>query len=620
MAFPVVAIATQAQDVDSGATVSLSGSATDTDGSVVSYLWSASPNQGSFDDRATASTTWTAPSLAGNTTRTITLTLTATDNDGDTGRASVTMRVVPASTNNYKAVEQLNGYAIDFLSNTTHTDLYEYSPAEGTLYHRTPSGMFSDTSVFWLERLRSAAEGIEDTDIDGEPFTKVSVGLHRGDSEVELSSWLAGLADTWSFVLVNEDTEQWITWRANVTRRSGRAFARYLVTPTFIEDRSFFVNLGDVRANDQSWTTNEETASFITSLTNSRLLLGLVPSGTFRPYGPRIAGRIVSGAASLASRLRLSQPSPVRVRASMAVSAPSVEARIGLAAPVRISSRTASRLVSVASRVRHTLPHVLRIRASTGSVAPQIRSRVGQRLPGSIRVEPELLTGTPVVRSRLRFTSPDQRIRARLALQPFETINRVRIRVASTYPAYLLDAIEGDYFRPVYLATVGSLNLCSTSHNISHGGKSYTGNSLSNLSTVTSGLRVEAERLDLEVGSNDAPLRRLWSQNLNRTAVKLYLSHLTESGTLAGNPVLLWSGSVAGIHEDAKQLKQYVHCESVLSNLSQTRDFYFTPESQEARYRQDRFFEFVEGLGERNLEWAGREINLADLRHLSITL
>ena len=309
---------------------------------------------------------------------------------------------------------------------------------------------------------------------------------------------------------------------------------------------------------------------------------------------------------------------------------PTVEARVGVTAAVtvppasaRIASTVSTGAASVASRARVALPPAIRVRPSLRLSAPSVAARLYAVAPGAARIASTIASGAASVASRVRAREQAaSRVRASVAFSaPIEVGSRVRIRAARVgYPAYLLDAIEGDYFRPVYLATVGSLNLCSTSHSISHGGRSYTGNGISNLSTLTSRLRIEAERLDLEVASNDAPLRRLWSQDLNRAAVKLYLSHLTDSGTLAGSPVLVWSGSVAGVHEDAKQAKQYIHCESVLSALNQSRDFYFTPESQEGRYRQDRFFEFTENLGDRTFQWAGREINLADLRHLSITL
>lgn len=94
---PVVS-AGAAQNVIAGSTVSLSGTATDDDGSIASTTWQQS--DGAAVDLADATTvvaTFTAPSVTENTT--LTFTFDATDDDGDSSSDSTTVTIIPADNN-----------------------------------------------------------------------------------------------------------------------------------------------------------------------------------------------------------------------------------------------------------------------------------------------------------------------------------------------------------------------------------------------------------------------------------------------------------------------------------------------------------------------------------------
>lgn len=83
--------------VNEGATVSLRGFASDTDGSVASLLWETSNNAVQLTSTTTRATSFVAPAVGRNGT-TVTLTLNATDNDGATGSDSLTVTI--ANVNN----------------------------------------------------------------------------------------------------------------------------------------------------------------------------------------------------------------------------------------------------------------------------------------------------------------------------------------------------------------------------------------------------------------------------------------------------------------------------------------------------------------------------------------
>ena len=82
------------QTVNGGATVTLTGSGTDTEddasSTALTYAWSQTGATGSFGSTSLASTTWTAPA-ATNSQQTTTLTLTVTDSGGATATDTVTI-------------------------------------------------------------------------------------------------------------------------------------------------------------------------------------------------------------------------------------------------------------------------------------------------------------------------------------------------------------------------------------------------------------------------------------------------------------------------------------------------------------------------------------------------
>ena len=119
---PPTANAGSNQTVITNTTVNLSGSGSDSDGSVASYAWSqVSGTSISFANDASAATSFTAPASAA----TLVLRLTVTDNDGDDTSDDVTITVLPPNvlpTANAGTDQDVLVDGLVFLSGTSSSD------------------------------------------------------------------------------------------------------------------------------------------------------------------------------------------------------------------------------------------------------------------------------------------------------------------------------------------------------------------------------------------------------------------------------------------------------------------------------------------------------------------
>ena len=126
---PPTANAGDSQMVPSSASVSLEGSATDTDGSIVSYSWAQSSGETvALTGADTASPTFTAPATSGL----LEFTLTVTDDRGDTATDSVSIEVSDSEVTISGAITfdlvpfQASGIGLDYNS-------IEQTPARGVV-------------------------------------------------------------------------------------------------------------------------------------------------------------------------------------------------------------------------------------------------------------------------------------------------------------------------------------------------------------------------------------------------------------------------------------------------------------------------------------------------------
>jgi hypothetical protein len=147
----------QAADVNSGASVALSATATDPDGDTLTYAWTQTPASpaGTFSDASSASPTWKAPEVT--TATSFQLSLTVSDGKDGTAQGGVTVMVRPAATTNQPPVlrtgqptaaptsvvgavpVQLGVEWTDSLGDT-HTVAWTQTPA-------SPAGSFNNASL-----------------------------------------------------------------------------------------------------------------------------------------------------------------------------------------------------------------------------------------------------------------------------------------------------------------------------------------------------------------------------------------------------------------------------------------------------------------------------------------
>ena len=189
---------------------------------------------------------------------------------------------------NYNAIIALPGaYAIRFNASNAHQDYYEFSPAEGALLNNFPAGMFSDTSIYWIERVRGTFDGITAANDAGQNYVKVAIGFHKGSSIVGQTDFLGAMPDDASWILINETTEEWLIWPANGSQGGdlGTGFVTYQVIPSYISDTSG-LNQRDVQAVAEDFDGIVPLIAgqvFQNGLINSELVVGLIPNNTFRP-------------------------------------------------------------------------------------------------------------------------------------------------------------------------------------------------------------------------------------------------------------------------------------------------------------------------------------------------
>ena len=154
----------------------------------------------------------------------------------------------------FKALAEARG--IQFLSSPNLQDIYEADPAEGTLTEAHPTAILTDGN-FGFERIRLHA-------------TADHITIDRGSMSSNATQFMGLLGDPWTIYLLNEDTSEYVAWRANAGASGGAGRARWTFGgSTFHEVASSIA--GTYR-------------TFIDSLPNANVIIGMANNADWRPY------------------------------------------------------------------------------------------------------------------------------------------------------------------------------------------------------------------------------------------------------------------------------------------------------------------------------------------------
>ena len=264
---PVASAGPDQDDVAAGATVTLDSSASsDPDGTIASRLWSQTLGDTvSLSDTTAVSPTFTAPTT--DTDQTLVFEVTVTDDDGETDVDSVQIEVLAevvsmgvfdslaAITGVNSVDEDAGSYVVDFTASSMQVDYWEYSPSEGTLHQNFPTDMFTDTSIYWIERLRVQQNGS-------------FINIHNGDSTVSVFGFEATWTNDWAWYFYSVDDDEYLILQANDQNTVGGSFITY---------------------SNANWTIIAQSTGTMTStewlnsLADKRVIVALTPTNTYRP-------------------------------------------------------------------------------------------------------------------------------------------------------------------------------------------------------------------------------------------------------------------------------------------------------------------------------------------------
>ena len=188
------------------------------------------------------------------TVGTYNVTYRATDNDGDSAERTFVM-TISAGVSFFNQFIGTNKFAIEFDASDNLIDLYEYSPAEGTLISKTPSGMFTDTDIYWIERVRIN-------------ISNARINMHNGGSTVDSTTFARTWDENWALYIIDDDAEKYVIIQADSFADSGGGYIDW----TF----DALVTVAN--------TSGATVEAFVSGLAGKHVVVALIPSKSFRPY------------------------------------------------------------------------------------------------------------------------------------------------------------------------------------------------------------------------------------------------------------------------------------------------------------------------------------------------
>ena len=185
----------------------------------------------------------------------ITITVTAEDGTDQVYTITVTRAAAMAVLTEFQALAAEGAFVVEVTPSGNLVDVWEYSPVEGTLLNQSPAGMFTDDSIFWLERFRIQQSGTR-------------IQIHNGDSQQIMSSFAGTWTDDWGLYIIDTVTKNFMLLQANDGYTAGGAFVRWDLLEWTLTD---------------SQLTGTTVTGFLTGLTSNTLVLAISPTSTYRP-------------------------------------------------------------------------------------------------------------------------------------------------------------------------------------------------------------------------------------------------------------------------------------------------------------------------------------------------
>lgn len=182
----------------------------------------------------------------------------------------------PPPGDNFAALAAMSGsFVIEFTADGTagilaNQAIFEMSPSTGTLIRHSPAAMFTDPSIYWLERIRVQGD-------NSSPTFFAAVDINRGGSSVssmEQAPYQTGSG--FAIYVINEDTDQYLVYDATLPRSAGSGFINFRVSTSDTDEqnaaRILAHNLGDN-------PPISVYAGFMNQLPGNRVVIGVAPSG-----------------------------------------------------------------------------------------------------------------------------------------------------------------------------------------------------------------------------------------------------------------------------------------------------------------------------------------------------
>ena len=161
----------------------------------------------------------------------------------------------PLANDPFTRLAALGGQVIEFNASAGFADLYEHTPADGMLLRKSPAGMFVDSTIYWIERVRVILAPRVN---GGDTFQ-----IHNGDSNISSSEYFSPMPDDAGIYVVDLTQQAYVILQAN----AGEAGSSY---------SNWLFNSVKIRAFPSTFT--------LRPLANHKIVVAVSPQSSYSPY------------------------------------------------------------------------------------------------------------------------------------------------------------------------------------------------------------------------------------------------------------------------------------------------------------------------------------------------